>query len=337
MGELPFEKIKRIVLVRANTKTSSAFGCDPYKRPIEEHLNFGIVNVDKPSGPTSHQVSSFVKSILHVEKAGHSGTLDPKVTGILAVAVGDGTRISESLLTAGKEYVCLMHVHQEFDEKKLREIVDKKFIGKIRQLPPVKSAVKREWRNRKVYYIEILEIKGQDVLFRVGCQAGTYIRKLCTDMGDAFGTGAHMAELRRTKAGPFNETTHLCTLQDLTDAYFYYVENKDESKIREFVRPIEEAVAHLPKVWIHDMTVNTLCNGASLKVPGIAKVESEIQVDEYVAIMTLKNELVAIGLSKMVSKDMVSEPKGIAVESSQVFMKPGIYPKLEKKVEEKKE
>jgi H/ACA ribonucleoprotein complex subunit 4 len=338
MGDLPFEKIKREVLVRTEAKTSPKFGCDPYKREINEHIDYGVVVVDKPSGPTSHQISGYVKKILNVSKAGHSGTLDPKVTGILAIAVGRGTRVVQALLPAGKEYICIMHVHKPFEEKDLRKIMLKDFVGKIKQLPPVKSAIKREWRYRKIYYIDIIEIQGQDVLFKVGCQAGTYIRKLCTDIGKAVGGGAHMAELRRTKAGPFSESTHMCTLQDLTDAYFYFKENNDESKLRELVRPVEEAVNHLPKVWIADSTVDTLCNGASLKMPGIAKVETEIQAGELVAVMTLKNELVCIGETKFASRDLIKEERGIAVVSSQVFMKPGTYPKMEKKVvDDKKE
>lgn len=820
MGNLPFERMDRVILTRQSLKTSDRFGEDPFTRPIKELLDYGIVNIDKPSGPTSHQVSAFVQKILKINKSGHSGTLDPKVTGCLPVALGRGTRVVQSLLTAGKEYVCLMHIHDEFDESKLRQVIEEKFTGKIKQLPPIKSAVKRQHRYRKIYYFEILEVKGQDVLFVVGTQAGTYIRKLCFhpsaeiitdtgqvsvkdfnkkpekiytmdrslvkksnpsetqefkfegnllkfnmdsgvsflvtpehkmlvstskgyamkpafaitkndyivkslkpflpeiepivsdllddgylvnqpdikklvknafikkfgsiramnrmvgfdrkpflenspyaitikhvkesgiyervknkiydfktekgteincskitrkmayllgllasdgnntkekrtvrrtrlkfhntqqelvdkfisyytecfpsvpitkkrvrnlweldtsnsffasiasslgikspqknsdikplltfpknliipflrgyfdgdgtayykkynnrqytkisifsvnfvdakrihqlllklgiyskifkkkniydvsikdiyskkrfisligtnhprkklvfekimdlpdqnsndslyvglhykeelrknksklrslggninrvlnssipltrglykramnlvelssldyfqieriksiesvpykgyvydmtvpkthnflietgfvssnchDIGLALGSGAHMAELRRTKAGPFNEKT-LCTLQDLTDAMHYFEENKDETKLRELIRPIEVAVDHLPKVWIADTTVNALCNGATLKVPGIVKLESEIQVDDPVAVMTLKGELVAVGRSLMTSKQMVEEVKGIAVRSEQVLMKPGIYPKIDK-------
>ncbi len=331
MGDLPFEKMDREVLVKMELKTNPKFGCSPYKRPIKEHLDYGVINIDKPSGPTSHQVSGFVKKILHVKKAGHSGTLDPKVTGILAVAVGRGTRIVQALLPAGKEYVCLMHVHKPFKEEDLRKIMLKEFVGKIKQLPPIKSAVKRQWRYRKIYYIEILEIKDQDVLFKIGCQAGTYIRKICSDIGQAVGGGAHMAELRRTKAGPFNEENYLCTLQDLTDAYFYYTEKGNETKLRELVRPVEEAVAHLPKIWISDSAINSICNGASLKVPGVVKVESDLQIGELVAVMSLKDELICIGETQMISKDIIKAEKGLVVKSSQVFMQPGIYPKIEKK------
>lgn len=332
MGDLPFERINRELLTRQKLTTSEKFGCAPNKRPIAELLSYGIINIDKPSGPTSHQVSSFVQNILGITKSGHSGTLDPKVTGILPVAIGRGTRIVQSLLSAGKAYVCLMHLHAPFERTQLQTVISEKFIGKIKQLPPIKSAVKRQYRYRKIYYLDILEIKGQDVLFVVGCQAGTYIRKLCHDIGVAMGSGAHMAELRRIKAGPFNEENHLSTLQDLTDALHYYTTTNDETALRHIVQPIEAGIAHLPKVYVADTTVDALCQGATLKVPGIAKVESEIQVDELVAVLTLKDELIAVGQAKMISKDMISAKRGVAVKSTQVFMQPGTYPKIDKTV-----
>jgi len=209
------------------------------------------------------------------------------------------------------------------------------FIGKIKQLPPIKSAVKRQWRFRTIYYIEILDIDGQDVLFRVGCQAGTYIRKLCHDMGTAMGTGAHMAELRRTKAGPFYEE-NLAPLIDVKDAYTFYKEEGNEKWLRKIIQPIEKGVEHLPKVWVTDSAVDTLCHGADLAVPGVASVETDIQLGEIVAVMTLKGELIALGESRMVSKDMQKKPKGIAIKTNKVFLPIGTYPKLEKPEVDKK-
>ena len=329
MGQLPFEKIDRVELVRQQVTTSDKFGHDVNDRPMTVLLDYGIINIDKPSGPTSHQVSAFVQKILNIKKSGHSGTLDPRVTGVLPVAIGKGTRIVQSLLTAGKEYVCLMHIHAPVNEATIRKVIEEQFVGKIKQLPPIKSAVKRQQRYRKVYYADILEIKGQDVLVRIGCQAGTYIRKWCHDCGIALGSGAHMAELRRTKAGPFKESSELCSLQDLTDALHYYNEG-DEAPLRRILQPVENAIKHLPAVWIADATVDTLCHGATLKVPGIAKVESEIQVGEPVAILTLKGELVAVGTSLMTSQEMVDSERGIAVKSNQVFMAPSVYPRIER-------
>ena len=327
-GKLPFEKIKRELFERKKAKTDSKFGSDPNKRPVEELLDFGIININKPKGPTSHQVSSYVQKIIGIKKSGHSGTLDPKVTGVLPVAIGRGTRIVQALLPAGKEYVCVMHLHKEVPEKKIKDAM-KKFVGRIKQLPPLRSAVKRQERYRKVYYINILEIIKNDVLFVVGCQAGTYIRKLCHDIGKFLGVGAHMAELIRTKAGPFGES-NMVTLQDIADALWYYKNEQNEKFIRHCVKPIEDAVKHLPKIYVLDTTVDTMCHGADLKVPGITSVESEIQLDESVAIMTLKGELVAIGTSKMISVDMATKEKGVAATTHKVFMLPDTYPKIPK-------
>ncbi len=329
MGQLPFERIKREIFIRKSAKTDPKFGCMPEKRSVDEIINYGIVNLNKPKGPTSHQVSAYLQKILGLKKAGHSGTLDPKVTGALPVALGRATRIVQALLPSGKEYVTIMHLHKDMPEEKIKEVCSS-FVGKIKQLPPIKSAIKRQWRYRKVYYLDIMEIDGRDVLFKIGCQAGTYIRKICHDIGQEIGCGAHMAELIRTKAGPFNDQ-EMCTLQDAVDAYWYYKNESNETYIRTVIKPIEFAVRHLPKVWILDTSVDTLCHGANLKVPGISKVESDIQIDEIAAIMTLKDEFVAIGTAKMISKDMLKKEKGIAMKIDKVFMERSIYPKIEKK------
>ena len=158
------------------------FGKSPSERTPEELLQYGIINVDKPKGPTSHQVADYVKQILNIEKAGHSGTLDPQVTGVQPIGLGKATRIMEFLLTAPKEYVCIMHLHKKVPEAEIQNAIEL-FRGKIQQLPPQKSSIKRQLREREIYEFEILEIKGKDVLFRVRCQAGTYIRKLVHDLG----------------------------------------------------------------------------------------------------------------------------------------------------------
>ena len=324
MNKLPFEKIEKEILIKRESETNSELGEDPTNRDVNELMDFGIINMDKYKGPTSHQISDFVKKILGIKKSGHSGTLDPAVTGVLPIALGRSTRVVQTLLKAGKEYVGVMHMHKIISEKELKKVIKKKFTGKIRQLPPIKSAIKRQWRWRTIYYFEILEIEEKDVLFRVGCEAGTYIRKLCSDIGDVLECGAHMAELRRTKAGPFNEDT-LCTLHDLKDALWYFQNKKDEVRIRKCIQPIENAVAHIPKVWVMDNAVNGLCHGINLKVPGISKLHSDIEKDQMVALMTLKDELIGIGTSVMVANKVMKEKKGLAVKINKVFMKDGLY------------
>ena len=322
MNYLPFEQREYKIIQNKLGVSNEKFGKKPSEQSIKELLNRGILIIDKPAGPTSHQAADYVKRILGLLKAGHTGTLDPGVTGVLPVAVQDATRITQALLTAGKEYVCLMHIHENVSQEKF-DLVIKEFTGKINQLPPKKSAVRRRWRERNIYYFEILERKEKDVLFKVGCQAGTYIRKLVHDMGEKLGCGAHMAELRRTKAGPFDESKAV-TLQNLADAYHYY-QSGDDSYIKKIILPIESGVEHMKKIWILDSAVDPLCNGAYLKVPGVAKLESDIEKGDQVAVMTLKDELVLIGESFYDASDIKSFDKGIAVKTMQVFMRPGIY------------
>lgn len=296
------------------------YGKAPAERTADELINYGIVNIDKPKGPTSHQTSDYVKKILHIDKAGHSGTLDPAVTGVQPVALGKATRITQFLLTAPKEYVCLMHVHQEVDEKNIRETISQ-FLGKIRQLPPIKSAIKRVERTREIYEFEIIEIKGKDVLFRVKCQAGTYIRVLCHNIGKKLGVGAHMAELRRTQAGPFTENDNLVTLNDLQDAYHFQVQENNSKYLMHCIQPIENALKHIPKCWILDTTLQSVSHGRDVAIPGISKLEN-FRKGEAVAVMTLKEELVAIGEATMSGVEINTQPKGIAIQVKKVFMEP---------------
>jgi H/ACA ribonucleoprotein complex subunit 4 len=324
MQALPFEKRRAKLLEKRHAETDPAFGGSPENRTADVLLDYGIVNLNKPAGPTSHQVSDYLQRVLHIEKAGHSGTLDPGVTGVLPVALGRATRIVQMLLTAGKEYVGVMHLHDEVPTKELEAAI-KKFTGKIMQLPPLRSAIKRQLRQREIYYFEVLEVKGKDVLFKVGCEAGTYIRKLCHDLGLALKTGAHMASLHRTKAGPFTDEDYV-TMQDLEDAYWYWKNENNDKLLRTCIKPVESGVAHLPKVYVQDSAVDTICHGASLKVPGIVKLDSDVAKGVHVAIMTLKNELIALGEAQQTAEEILKAERGEAVKTHKVFMLPGTYP-----------
>lgn len=261
-----------------------------------------------------------------MNKTGHGGTLDPKVTGVLPIGIDTATRVSQLLLPAGKEYVCLMTMHKEMPEDQVYEIFDQ-FTGKIYQTPPVKSAVKRELRVRTIYYATIYEIKGKDVLFRVGCEAGTYIRTLCHDIGEALGCGAHMAELRRTRAGPFNERNDdLVNLHDLTDAYHFWVEDGDESYLRNAIKPMEVAADHLPQIFIKDSAVEAICQGAKLAAGGISMLSKGIKRGDLVAIKSLKGELVASGIALASTEEIMNADSGLVVNTNKVFMQPGVYP-----------
>ena len=324
--KLPSESIPNKVLVKKEAETSSNYGTTPENRTLKESLNYGIVNIDKPKGPTSHQVADYVKKILNLKKAGHSGTLDPIVTGSLVVTLGNATKVTQVLLKGGKEYLCLMHLHKPVEKKEIEKVMNE-FIGEITQLPPVKSSIKRQKRKRTIYYMKILEIEEQDVLFYVGTQAGTYIRKLCHDIGQKLEVGAHMAQLIRTKVGPYNEKT-IHTLHELKDAYEYYKEG-NEKELKKIILPVESAIVHLPKIWILDTTVDSLTHGADLNIPGISKL-NEFSRNELVAILTLKGELVALAESELSSEAIMKNEKGLAAITKKVFMKFDIYPKMKK-------
>jgi H/ACA ribonucleoprotein complex subunit 4 len=321
---LPFELSKPKVLVKKEAKTDEDLGIYPQDRKTEEILDYGVIIINKPQGPTSHQVSDYVKKILLIKKSGHSGTLDPNVHGVLPIAIGRATKVVQALLNSGKEYVGIMHLHKDVGENKLKRIIKSHFTGIISQTPPLKSSVKRVRRQREVYYFDILEKDGQDAMFIVGCQAGTYIRKLVHDLGQKLKVGAHMQELRRTKAGPYDEKI-LYTLQDLIDAYHYYKQEDNDKLIRNIIQPIESAVEHLPKIWVFDSTIESMCHGADLKIPGISRINDHIEIDKMVAIMSLKDELIALGKASLDSESIIKQDRGIAVKTEKVFMEPGTY------------
>ncbi|RLF52924.1 MAG: RNA-guided pseudouridylation complex pseudouridine synthase subunit Cbf5 [Thermoplasmata archaeon] len=327
-GALPSCK-KRQRLVRAFGKTNPLYGKKPEDRSVEELLEMGMINLDKPSGPTSHQVVSWVREILSAKNVGHGGTLDPRVTGVLPVAINRGTKLLKVLLTAGKEYVGIMRLHREVSEDILRAVFEK-FVGEIYQVPPVKSAVKRARRKRRIYYLDIIEIEGRDVLFRVGCEAGTYIRRLCVDIGKKLGVGAHMQELRRTRVGTLSEEESV-TLHDLKDAYELWREDGYEEEIRRCIKPIERMLDHLPKIVVRDSAVDALCRGASLTLPGVLEVDSGIKKGDVVAVMTLKGEAVMIGKANMSTEEMLIRDTGVCVIPERVVMERGTYPPMWKK------
>lgn len=315
------------LLIKSKSTTDFSFGFKPQERPIQEYINNGVINLDKPSGPTSHEIDSWVRRILKSEKTGHGGTLDPKVTGVLPIGVNNATRVIQLLLAAPKEYVCLMTVHKDVTEDRIYEMFNE-FQGKIFQTPPLKSAVKRELRVRNIYYSNILEISGRNILFRIGCEAGTYVRTYCHDIGEALGTGAHMAELRRTQVGPFNEDEDLVTLQDVTDAFYYWNVEGDESYLRKYILPMERAVEFLPKVIIRDSAVDAICHGANLASGGIVELSESIKKGKTVAILTIKGELVASAEALYDLEDIIELSSGIVFDTKKVFMKTSVYPKM---------
>ncbi|MEM2878591.1 MAG: RNA-guided pseudouridylation complex pseudouridine synthase subunit Cbf5 [Candidatus Hadarchaeales archaeon] len=328
MNGLPCD-IERKPLIKGHEIPDPEHGTRPEKRSIREHMRLGVINLDKPPGPTSHEVVAWLKKVLNLKRAGHGGTLDPAVSGVLPVAIEDATKMVQTLLPAGKEYVCVMHLHGDVSDELLKSTMNE-FSGEIYQKPPLRAAVRRRLRVRRIYYMELLEREGRDVLFRVGCEAGTYIRKLVSDMGDAMGPGAHMSCLRRTRTGPFSEDKAV-KLQDVVDSYEFWKENGDESLLRKTILPVEAAVGHLPKIVIRDGAVDALCRGAGLAAPGVLSVDDPIKAGELAAVMTQKGELVCIAVTTMNSREIYEVEHGIVAKPERVVMSPGTYPRMWKK------
>jgi H/ACA ribonucleoprotein complex subunit 4 len=327
---LPADRPREMIL-KASDTTNPEYGFESLENlPIKYLLCNGVICLDKPAGPTSHEVATWVRRIFDAERVGHGGTLDPAVTGILPLGVDNGTKVMHALLPAGKEYVCAMELHKPIDEESIHRVFQE-FIGKLYQKPPLRSSVKRILRVREIYYNDILEIAGRMVLFQVGCQAGTYIRKLCFDIGEALGVGAHMRELRRTRVGPFLENEHLCSLYDLKDAYHFWKEDDDDKELRQYLLPIEFALTHLPAVVLRDSAVDAICHGADLAASGVVKLHSGVKSGDMIVLQTLKGEAVALATSKETSDRIAKINSGIIAHVEKVLMERGRYPRMWKR------
>lgn len=306
--------------------TDPEHGSFPSQRPAKDMLEYGLVTLDKPRGPTSHEVVAWTKKLLGVSKAGHSGTLDPPVSGVLPIGLGQSTRALSLLLLFPKEYRGVMRVHSSVPAKQLRSAVEE-FTGEIFQRPPQRSSVSRQTRSRTVHEFELTESSGNLHLFRVLCESGTYIRKLVYDVGEVLGVGATMVELRRTKVGPLGEASGLVTLHQLNDAVFR-LKGGDEGPLRKLVRPIEECLGDLGRIVMRDSAVDAICHGARLGMPGILSISQGIKKDDTIALMSPKLELVAIGKALLPSDEMRSLRRGLASTTERVVMKAGTYPRL---------
>ena len=305
--------------------TDNSYGYVPENRPIEEYLHYGLVPLDKPAGPTSHEVVSSVKRLLGANKAGHSGTLDPGVTGLLPIGLGAATKSLSVLLLQPKEYIAIARLHEPVDDEKIKRVF-LEFKCEIYQRPPQRSSVKRATRTRTIHNLDILEQKGKLLVIKVLCDAGTYIR-----IGEVLGPGATMVELRRTKVCHLSEDHGLTRLHDLSYAKNLYDTSTDDKILRELIKPVESVTSLLKRIVIKDSAVDAVCHGAQLAIPGLLYISDNIIPGDKLAFYTLKGELVSIGDAKLSSENISSSEKGIAASPSRVIMREGTYPKLWKK------
>lgn len=291
--------------------------------------NYGVINLDKPSNPSSHEVVAWVKKILKVEKTGHSGTLDPKVTGCLITCINNATRLVKAQQSAGKEYVAVVKLHAKLDKpKKLEKALDS-LTGACFQRPPLISAVKKELRVRNIYELRLYEYdEERDMgIFWVSCEAGTYVRTLCVHLGYLLGCGAHMQELRRTRSGALKEDGTMVTLHDVKDAQWHFEQYNNEEYLRRVVMPLEILLVGMPRIVIKDTSVNAVCYGAQLMLPGVLRYESNIEVGTQVVIITTKGEAVAIAIAQMTTSTIATCDHGIVARTKRVIMDRDTYEK----------
>ncbi|KAH8765074.1 Centromere/microtubule-binding protein cbf5 [Diaporthe sp. PMI_573] len=318
------------LLVRTGHFTPIPHGCKPHMRDIKSYISSGVINLDKPSNPSSHEVVAWVKRMLRAEKTGHSGTLDPKVTGCLIVCVDRATRLVKSQQGAGKEYVAVVRFHDKVpggqaEFARALELLT----GSLFQRPPLISAVKRQLRIRTIYQSKLIEFDNDRHLgvFWVSCEAGTYIRTLCVHLGLLLGVGAHMQELRRVRSGAMDENKDLVTLHDVLDAQWQYDNNRDETYLRKVIQPLETLLVGYKRLVVKDSAVNAITYGAKLMLPGLLRYESEIEQHEEVVLITTKGEAIAIGIAMMSAVEMTTCDHGVVAKVKRCIMERDLYPR----------
>lgn len=321
--EFPFDS-PTLVRRTMNITTNPEWGKKPHERTIKELIEFGVIILDKPPNMTSHEVTAWVAKILNASSAAHGGTLDPKVTGVLPIALGRATPIAGLWLKSNKEYIGVMKLHEDIETEEILRVF-KEFTGRIFQRPPLRSAVKRRTRIRTIYELELLERESRNILFRVHCQAGTYIRKLCVDIGDALGVGAHMIDLRRTRSGLFKEE-YAIIMQQLVDAYFEWKKYDNEEPLRRIIHPAEVGILHLRRIIISDKAIGAITYGAQLYAPGVLAFDYDIVAGETVALLSVKGELVGLAKTDVSGSDLAKMSRGQVTKKIRVLMPRDIYP-----------
>merc|ERR1719221_2161366 len=315
------------LLVRTGHYTPLPYGCSPLSRPLDIYMLYGILNLDKPVNPSSHEVVSWIKRILKCEKTGHSGTLDPKVSGCLLVCLNRATRLVKAQQTAGKEYVAIVRFHSDVGSAaKVQGALDM-LSGALFQRPPVISAVKRQLRIRTIYEAKVVEYNKQrhTAIFWTSCEAGTYVRTMCVHMGLILGVGAHMAELRRVRSGVLDENKYMSTMHDVLDAQFMYENLRDEKYLRRVVMPLELLLITYPRIVVKDSAVNAICYGAQLMIPGVLRFEKNIEVGSEIVMMTTKGEAIATGIAQMTTAVISSVDHGVVAVIKRVIMERDTY------------
>ncbi|XP_008840258.2 H/ACA ribonucleoprotein complex subunit DKC1 isoform X1 [Nannospalax galili] len=315
--------------VRTTHYTPLPCGSNPLKREIGDYIRTGFINLDKPSNPSSHEVVAWIRRILRVEKTGHSGTLDPKVTGCLIVCIERATRLVKSQQSAGKEYVGIVRLHNAIEGGTQLSRALETLTGALFQRPPLIAAVKRQLRVRTIYESKMIEYDPERRLgiFWVSCEAGTYIRTLCVHLGLLLGVGGQMQELRRVRSGVMSEKDHMVTMHDVLDAQWLYDNHKDESYLRRVVYPLEKLLTSHKRLVMKDSAVNAICYGAKIMLPGVLRYEDGIEVNQEIVVITTKGEAICIAIALMTTAVISTCDHGIVAKIKRVIMERDTYPR----------
>lgn len=286
-------------------------------RSLAGHLRFAVAAVDKAAGPTSHDVVTSARRLLGVSKAGHGGTLDPAVTGVLPVFFGGATRLSALSLAGGKAYRAVARFHADIGEEELRALLAR-FSGAIAQTPPRRSRVVRRERTRTVHEGRLLSLTGRDALLHFEVEAGTYIRKLIHDMGAARGSGAHMAWLRRTRAGAFGEDRAV-TLEALADA-LAEARDGDETALRAAVRPAEILASTVPRMVVDPGAARAVARGAVLAAAGVLRFEPGFAAGDVLALLGEDGSWVALAEALQAGEGIAGRGAGLVARTRRVLV-----------------
>jgi H/ACA ribonucleoprotein complex subunit 4 len=279
--------------------------------------------VDKPRGPSSHQVTAWARDLLGVSTAGHAGTLDPNVSGLLWVGVGPALKLLPLVLEFPKRYVAAVTLHAAVPRKEV-ERVAAEFVGPVFQTPPVRSAVRRERRVRTIHRLSVPEVDGTHLLVDVVADSGTYVRTLAVDLGEALGVGAHMEELRRVATGPFDEGQSV-PLSAIADAAARRGEG-DPAPLVALLHPMDEVWRQFPSVVLKDAAASAVAHGAGLARGGILSIPTPFSRGAHLALLDRRGELVATGVAGHDSREIPAIRHGWVVEGTRVFADPARYP-----------
>jgi len=322
--------LNRIMLDSA-AKTDTDVGKIPDARSVEERLNSGFILLDKPAGPSSHQVASWARDLFELERLGHGGTLDPFATGVLPLMAGKSMKLTKKILSHNKTYICVFRFASEPDADTLDEVITK-MTGRIFNVPPEISAVKIQVRSRRIFKFEKLDTKNSQMVARIECEAGTYIRTMARDMGLLLGMKVELKELRRESSGVF--TLDDCvTLQQLADAYWLWKELDQPEALLRIIHPIEKLLLDYPSATVKDSAAAAISHGAPLLRPGIVSIDSSISEGRDLVINTMKGETVGIVKLNVASDSVKEMESGEIARPSMVLLDQDLYPKRWKKSE----